>query len=66
MKGSTSCSPPSTRGASPNSTASSFALGIRHVGETTAAMFAKAFGTFEAFRETARGGGQGDAEAQAR
>jgi len=30
-----------------------FALGIRHVGETTAAMFAKTFGTFEAFRETA-------------
>src|SRR5690606_18224394 len=25
-----------------------FALGIRHVGETTAALFAKAFGTFEA------------------
>jgi DNA ligase (NAD+) len=30
-----------------------FALGIRHVGESTAALFAKTFGTFEAFRETA-------------
>jgi len=30
-----------------------FALGIRHVGETTAAMFAKTFSTIEAFRETA-------------
>ncbi|MDP1732257.1 MAG: NAD-dependent DNA ligase LigA [Devosia sp.] len=30
-----------------------FALGIRHVGETTAALFAKTFSTVEAFRETA-------------
>ncbi len=30
-----------------------FSLGIRHVGETTAAMFAKTFSTIEAFRETA-------------
>jgi DNA ligase (NAD+) len=30
-----------------------FALGIRHVGETTAALLAKTFGTFEAFREAA-------------
>lgn len=30
-----------------------FALGIRHVGATTAAMFAKTFSTIEAFRETA-------------
>jgi len=30
-----------------------FALGIRHVGETTAALFAKTFGTIEAFREAA-------------
>lgn len=30
-----------------------FALGIRHVGETTAAMFAKTFSTIEVFRETA-------------
>ena len=40
-----------------------FALGIRHVGETTAALFAKAFGTFEAFRDTARKAGGGDEEA---
>ncbi|SDG51395.1 NAD-dependent DNA ligase LigA [Pelagibacterium luteolum] len=40
-----------------------FALGIRHVGETTAAMFAKAFGTFAAFREIAEKAGHGDAEA---
>lgn len=30
-----------------------FALGIRHVGETTAALFAKTFSTVEAFRDTA-------------
>ncbi len=30
-----------------------FALGIRHVGETTAALFAKTYGTFEAFRAAA-------------
>lgn len=42
-----------------------FALGIRHVGETTGAMFAKAFGTFEAFRETAWKAGEGDEEARA-
>ncbi|SHF05631.1 DNA ligase (NAD+) [Devosia limi DSM 17137] len=30
-----------------------FALGIRHVGETTAALLAKTFGTIEAFRDTA-------------
>src|SRR5690606_21349674 len=29
------------------------ALGIRHVGETTAALFAKTFGTMQAFRDTA-------------
>ncbi|WP_196257760.1 NAD-dependent DNA ligase LigA [Pelagibacterium limicola] len=40
-----------------------FALGIRHVGETTAAMFAKAFGTFAAFRDTAYKAGNGDEEA---
>lgn len=42
-----------------------FALGIRHVGETTAAMFAKAFGTFEAFRDTAWKAGSGDKDAHA-
>jgi DNA ligase (NAD+) len=41
-----------------------FALGIRHVGETTAALFAKAFGTFEAFREAAYKAGNGDEEAR--
>lgn len=30
-----------------------FALGIRHVGETTAALFARTYGTFEAFRNAA-------------
>ena len=40
-----------------------FALGIRHVGETTAALFAKVFGSFEAFRDTARKAGGGDEEA---
>jgi DNA ligase (NAD+) len=30
-----------------------FALGIRHVGETTAALFARTYGTFEAFSEAA-------------
>lgn len=30
-----------------------YALGIRHVGETTAALFAKTFATIEAFRDTA-------------
>ncbi|WDR07559.1 NAD-dependent DNA ligase LigA [Devosia rhodophyticola] len=30
-----------------------FALGIRHVGETTAALMARTFGTMEAFREAA-------------
>lgn len=42
-----------------------FALGIRHVGETTAALFAKSFGTFDAFRKTAQAAGAGDAEARA-
>ena len=31
-----------------------FALGIRHVGETTAALLAKTFSTIEAFRDTAQ------------
>lgn len=30
-----------------------FGLGIRHVGETTAALFARNYGTFEAFRDAA-------------
>jgi DNA ligase (NAD+) len=33
-----------------------FALGIRHVGETTAALFAKTFSTVEAFRDAAVSG----------
>lgn len=40
-----------------------FALGIRHVGETTAALFAKTFSRFETFRETAYKAGKGDEEA---
>ncbi|WP_127142910.1 NAD-dependent DNA ligase LigA [Pelagibacterium montanilacus] len=40
-----------------------FALGIRHVGESTAALFARTFSTFTAFREVARAAGNGDAEA---
>jgi len=35
-----------------------FALGIRHVGETTAGLFAKTFGTFEAFRAAAEQAGE--------
>ncbi|MCD7060116.1 NAD-dependent DNA ligase LigA [Pelagibacterium xiamenense] len=42
-----------------------FALGIRHVGETTATLFAKTFGTFAAFRETAQAAGHGEEEARA-
>jgi DNA ligase (NAD+) len=42
-----------------------FALGIPHVGETTARLLARHFGTFEALRETARAGVQPDSEARA-
>jgi len=42
-----------------------YALGIRHVGETTAALFAKSFGRFEVFRETAYTASGGDEEAYA-
>jgi len=42
-----------------------FALGIRHVGETTAALFAKSFGTFGAFRDAAWKAALGDEEAHA-
>jgi DNA ligase (NAD+) len=41
-----------------------FALGIRHVGETTAALFARSFGEFARFRETARAAGNGDVDAR--
>ncbi len=40
-----------------------FALGIRHVGETTGVLFAKSFGTFEAFEKVASLAGEGDQEA---
>lgn len=40
-----------------------FALGIRHVGETTGALFARTFSTFEAFEQVAAAAGHGDAEA---
>jgi len=42
-----------------------FALGIRHVGETTAALLARSFGTFEAFRQTAEAAAGGDEDAVA-
>jgi len=41
-----------------------FALGIRHVGSTTAAMFAKNFGTFESFMEACVAAGDGDEAAR--
>ncbi|WP_404403108.1 NAD-dependent DNA ligase LigA [Pelagibacterium halotolerans] len=41
-----------------------FALGIRHVGETTATLFAKTFGTFKAFRDAAQAAGRGDEDAR--
>jgi DNA ligase (NAD+) len=41
-----------------------FALGIRHVGSTTAAMFAKNFSTFEAFMAACVSAGEGDAAAR--
>ncbi len=40
-----------------------FGLGIRHVGETTGAVFARTFGTFEAFEQVAAAAGHGDVEA---
>jgi len=39
-----------------------FALGIRHVGETNAIRFARAFESFEAFRDTARNAAPGTPE----
>lgn len=41
-----------------------FALGIRHVGSTTAAMFAKNFGTFESFMAACVAAGGGDEAAR--
>ncbi|MCF6303031.1 MAG: NAD-dependent DNA ligase LigA [Devosiaceae bacterium] len=41
-----------------------FALGIRHVGETTGALLAKTFGTFEEFERIANAAGRGDVEAR--
>lgn len=41
-----------------------FALGIRHVGSTTAAMFAKNFSTFEAFMAACVSAGEGDEAAR--
>ncbi len=41
-----------------------FALGIRHVGSTTAAMFAKNYGTFESLMATCVAAGEGDAAAR--
>ena len=42
-----------------------FALGIRHVGETTGVLLAKTFGSFEAFERAAVAAGRGDDEARA-
>jgi DNA ligase (NAD+) len=42
-----------------------YALGIRHVGETNAIRFARAFGTFNAFRECARKAAPGTPERDA-
>ena len=42
-----------------------FGLGIRHVGETTSALFAKTFGTFAAFETLATAAGAGEPEAKA-
>jgi len=41
-----------------------YALGIRHVGETTARLLARTFGTFEALQEIAERAAAGDAEAR--
>ncbi|MDE2263827.1 MAG: NAD-dependent DNA ligase LigA [Gammaproteobacteria bacterium] len=41
-----------------------FALGIRHVGETTARSLARGYGTYESFREACRQLAGGDAEAR--
>jgi DNA ligase (NAD+) len=41
-----------------------YALGIRHVGETTARALARGYGTYPAFREACRRLAQGDAEAR--
>ena len=41
-----------------------YALGIRHVGETTARSLARGYGTFHALREACRRLAQGDAEAR--
>ncbi|MEM9704882.1 MAG: NAD-dependent DNA ligase LigA [Pseudomonadota bacterium] len=40
-----------------------YSLGIRHVGETNARLFALAYGTFDAFLEGARRGAEGDQSA---
>ncbi len=47
MKASTSCLPPSTARREPELDRFIFALGIRHIGETTAAVLAKTFSTIE-------------------
>ena len=41
-----------------------FALGIRHVGETTAALLARTFGDFATFERVVREAGEGNAEAR--
>jgi DNA ligase (NAD+) len=41
-----------------------YALGIRHIGETTAQALARGYGTWEAFHDAARAVAKGDAEAR--
>src|SRR4051812_9126498 len=42
-----------------------YALGVRHVGETTARALARGYGTWEAFHDAALAGAKGDEEARA-
>ena len=57
------CSPRSRRGARLRWSASSIALGIRHVGETTALALARGYGSWEAFHDACLKVAEGDEEA---
>jgi DNA ligase (NAD+) len=59
------CSPRSASGAISRSNASSTALGIRHVGETTARALARGYGSWEAFHDAALAVAKADAETRA-
>ena len=56
---------PSRRAVRSRSTASSIALGIPHIGETSAKLLARHFGNFEALRETAKAAADPTSEAHA-